>query len=183
MEIVDKDGTPRHSVFRLPPSATVPGLLAKTNAFGMSNTAYRAEMLRQIPASDPNGRLMDWYLATACWIRGARLAFDNTPGMLYRQYAENVARVLPPFAAADISRGTNLVLSHYHVVLSRVPNIPATIRAELESALANVQLFQRRVVQAPEVCAQYIDQLNSLQPVYLWWEWVAHPMLEDLWKS
>lgn len=183
MEIVNKDGSPQNSIFRLTPNATVPGLLARMNAFGMSNTAYRTDLLRQIPTSDPNGRLMDWYLATASWIRGARLTFDNTPGMQYRQYAENVARVLPPFTVADISRATSLLLNHYHVVLARVPNIPAAIAAELESALANVQLFQRKVVEAPETCARYVAQLNSLQPVYLWWEWVAHPALEDLWKN
>ena len=183
MEIVDREGSRSGSAFRLPPTFVVPDFLARVNAFGMSNTAYRTTALRQIPGADPSGRLMDWYLATACWIRGARLAFDNTPGMQYRQYAENVARVLPPFTAADISRGTDLVLSHYHVVLSRVPNIPTPIKIALESALDSVQHFQLRVAESPDICAQYVDRLNRLQPVYLWWEWIAHPALEDLWRN
>ena len=87
MEIVKDDTQPTGLYFRLPPRA-IPGLLAKTNAFGMSNTAYRAEVLREIPPSPPQWRLMDWFRATACWIRDARLSFDNTPGMMYRQYAE-----------------------------------------------------------------------------------------------
>jgi hypothetical protein len=182
MEIVNRDGGLRNSVFRLPVGAILPDLLARMNAFGMSNTAYRTDLLRQIPATDPHGRLMDWYLATVCWIRGGRLAFDNSPGIQYRQYAENVARVLPPFTPADISRGIDLVLSHYNVVLSRVPNIPVTIKHTLESALAKVQVF-RRAVEVPDVCAQYVDRLNRLQPSYLWWEWIAHPSLEELWKS
>ncbi len=75
------------------------------------------------------------------------------------------------------------MLQHYGLVLSTVSDIPDAIQSELRSALENVQRFQRSVVEVPAICAQYVDRLNDLQTTYLWWEWVAHPSLEELWKT
>jgi hypothetical protein len=183
MEIVNQDGRSQGLVFQLGSSATMPSILTRTNVFGMSNTAYRTEMLRKIPSTDPHCRLMDWFIVTAAWIRGARFEFNNTPLMQYRQYEHNTARVLTPFTEADIRGGTTLVLQHYGLVLSTVSDIPDAIQSELRSALENVQRFQRSVVEVPAICAQYVDRLNDLQTTYLWWEWVAHPSLEELWKT
>jgi hypothetical protein len=183
MEIVNEDGGSLDTLFQPGPLAKIPSMLARTNAFGMSNTAYRTDLLREIPTTPPQCCLMDWFIATAGWIRGSRFHFDTTPRMQYRQYSRNIARVLPPFTSDDIRRGTALVLDHYRLVLSSVSSIPEVIRSELEFAHANAQLFLRKVVEVPAVCEQYVHRLNNLSAVYLWWEWVAHPSLEDLWKG
>ncbi len=183
MEIVDEGGDSLNSIFQPGPSAAIPRMLARANAFGMSNTAYRTDTLRGIPATPPQCVLMDWFIATSAWIRGTRFQFDSIPRMQYRQYSANTARVLSPFTSNDIRRGTALVLDHYNLVLSSVPSVPDAIRSELESARTNAQLFLARVVEVPAVCEQYVHHLNSLSAGYLWWEWVAHPSLEYLWKS
>ena len=59
MEIVKEDNQPTGLLFRPLASASIPQILARVNVFGMSNTAYRTDMLREIPSSPPQCRLMD----------------------------------------------------------------------------------------------------------------------------
>ena len=148
MEIVKEDGQSTGLLFGPVSPAAIPQMLARVNVFGMSNTAYRTDVLREIPPSPPQGRLMDWFLATAGWVRGARFSFDNTPRMKYRQYGNNTARVLPPFTTEYIRVATDLVLGHYELVLSQIPGMTEGIRRELESARANVQLFSSRIAES-----------------------------------
>ena len=96
MEIV-RNTTSLRPNFWAAASVAIPESLATVNVFGMSNTAYRTDVLRGISPSPPHCRLMDWFMATAGWIRGARFSFDNTPRMMYRQYGHNIAPILPPF--------------------------------------------------------------------------------------
>ena len=103
--------------------------------------------------------------------------------MKYRQYGHNVARVLPPFTTEDIRIATALVLDHYQLVLLHVPRVPDAIRGQLESARANVQMFSSRVAAAPDICERYVLRLNELPAKHFWWDCVAHPALEDQWKS
>ena len=183
MEIVREDDQPTGVFFGPVTSAAIPQMLARVNVFGMSNTAYRTDALREIPSSPPQCRLMDWFIVTAAWIRGARFSFDNTPRMKYRQYGDNTARILPPFTTAYIYTATALVLDHYQLVLSHITGMPKSIRSELEAARANVQLFSSRVAEFPEVCDRYVQCLNELPTSHIWWDCVAHPALEDQWKS
>jgi hypothetical protein len=183
MEIVKEDNQPTGLLFRPLASASIPQILARVNVFGMSNTAYRTDMLREIPSSPPQCRLMDWFIVTAAWTRGARFSFDNTPRMKYRQYGDNTARILPPFTTSYIYTATALVLDHYQLVLSHIAGMPKAIRRELEAARANVQLFSSRVAELPEVCDRYVQRLNELPKSHIWWDCVAHPALEDQWKS
>jgi hypothetical protein len=126
---------------------------------------------------------MDWYIATAAWMREARFSFDNTPHMKYRQYEGNVARIVPPFSVEYIRIATALVLDHYQLVLSHLPTVSYAIREELESARDNVQVFSSRVVDLPDIAEMYVQRLNKLPASHVWWDFVAHPTLEDLWKS
>ena len=183
MDIVGEDNQPTGICFGPVSSASIPQMLATVNVFGLSNTAYRTDVLRNIPPSPPSCRLMDWFLATAAWGQGARFSFDNTPRMKYRQYGHNTACVLPPFTTEYICRATALVLDHYQLVLSQMPKMPKAIRSELESARANVQLFSSLVAESPEMCERYVLRLNKLPASHFWWDWIAHPALEDQWKN
>jgi hypothetical protein len=183
LEIVQEDDQPTGLFFGPVVAAAIPQMLATVNVFGMSNTAYRTHVLREIPPSPPQCRLMDWFIATAGWIRGARFSFDNTPRMKYRQYENNTARVLSPFTTEYIRLATGLVLEHYELVLSHIPGMSDGIRGELESARANVQLFSSRIAEFPYICERYVLRLNKLPASHFWWDCVAHPALEDQWKS
>lgn len=183
MEIVKEDSQSTGLLFAPATNSSIPKILARVNVFGMSNTAYRTDMLRDVPPSPPQCRLMDWYIATAAWTREARFSFDHTPHMKYRQYGENVARIVPPFSTEYIRTATALVLDHYQLVLSHLPTVSNAIREELESARENVQVFSSRVVGLPDIAEKYTLRLNELPASHVWWDFVAHPTLEDLWKS
>ena len=94
MEIVKEHDQPTGLLFGPAACAAIPESLATGECVGMSNTAYRTDVLRGISPSPPHCRLMDWFMATAGWIRGARFSFDNTPRMMYRQYGHNIARII-----------------------------------------------------------------------------------------
>ena len=71
-----------------------------------------------IPAA---AALVDWYLMTMAWLQGARLAFDPTPRMDYRQHGANMARIRSPFTAERVRADTALVREHFRLVLDGLP--------------------------------------------------------------
>ena len=95
------------------PKSTLP----RTNAFGLSNTAYRSDVLRACLPIPAAAALVDWYLITMAWLQGARLAFDPTPRMDYRQHGANMARIRSPFTAERVRADTALVREHFRLVL------------------------------------------------------------------
>ena len=62
-------------------------LLVRNNVMGLSNTAYRSDLLRRCLPIPTEAELMDWLLAVRSLALGARLQFDPEPRMWYRQYS------------------------------------------------------------------------------------------------
>lgn len=156
-------------------------LMARCNVFGLSNSAYRAGILKAcLPVQDACV-LYDWLLATRAWAAGAVLSFDPEVRMTYRQHGANIAGVLPPYSAAYVARASALVLTHYDFALDPAWPMPAARRGELEDARRRARQFAGRVVASPERLDQYLAALNALEPAYVWWWPVAHPELEELW--
>lgn len=166
-----------------PPSGTAPEtLLPRYNVFGLSNSAYRTATLRRCLPVPDDCRLVDWLLGTRAWVLDSVMSFDPVPRMFYRQHTRNVARVLPPFAPQQVVEATERVLQHYHYALDSDWPVPATHRGALESARDAARQF-RGAVSQPATLAAYVEALNRLQPVYVWWWCVAHPALERIWKN
>jgi hypothetical protein len=182
-EIVDRDGRELGAVLEWPAGMEVDDLLPRYNLFGLSNTAYRAELLRECLPVPDECVLIDWLLATRAWALDARLGFDPTPRMRYRQYAANAAPMLPPFGPPEILRATERVLGHYRLMLDGDRALPAARRARLAAERARVQRFDAAIRGQPATLAAYVDHLNRLPPMRVWWWQVAHPMLESLWSS
>ena len=158
-------------------------MLPRNNVFGLSNTAYRTEMLRRclpIPAENP---LVDWLLATRAHALGARMAFDATPLMSYRQHGENIARVLPPFSGAEVDAASRHVLRHYHSLLDGPARLRDPQRERIDAESRRVRTFHLSLAASAERRRRYIDALNALPPRYVWWWCVANPKLEDVWRS
>ena len=170
--------------------------LAKVNVFGFSNTAYRCNVLKCCFPIPRETVMVDWLVVSKALASGATLFFDETSHMLYRQYETNTARVLSPYTPAQIAKATSLVLQHYDYVLS---NLPMSSKKGLQP-LVDVQTdtqsrFRTNVCQRKKAVEQfaqatqsltvlktYTKALNKLKPVFMWWECVAHPDLETLWK-
>lgn len=158
-------------------------MLPRNNVFGLSNTAYRTEVLRRclpIPAENP---LVDWLLATRAHALGARMVFDATPLMSYRQHGENIARVLPPFSGAEVDAAARHVLRHYRSLLEGPVALRDPQRARIDAESRRVREFHLALAESAERRQRYIEALNSLPPHYVWWWCVANPKLEDVWRS
>jgi len=158
-------------------------MLPRNNVFGLSNTAYRTEILRRclpIPAENP---LVDWLLATRAHGLGARMAFDATPLMSYRQHGENIARVLPPFSLAEVDAASRHVLRHYESLLDGPPRLRDAQRERIDAESRRVREFHLALAESAERRQRYIEALNALPPRCVWWWCVANPKLEDVWRS
>jgi hypothetical protein len=127
--------------------------------------------------------LIDWLLVTRAWSLGASLGFDQTPRMFYRQYAANVARVLPPFTPAGVRHAAERVLEHYRFALETESwPLPRRQRESLETVRQRAATFHRAMAD-PERLNRYVEALNALPPRYVWWWAVAHPDLETIWRD
>lgn len=158
-------------------------MLPRHNVFGLSNTAYRTEVLGRclpIPADDP---LVDWLLATRAHALGARMSFNPTPLMSYRQHGDNIARVLPPFTDAEVTAASRRVLRHYRSLLEGPPALTDEQRVRIDAESHRVREFQLALAESAERRQRYIEALNALPPHYVWWWCVANPKLEEVWRS
>lgn len=156
--------------------------LPTSNVFGLSNTAYRTTVLQRCLPVPAETALVDWYLATAAWGQGARMSFDATPHMRYRQHAGNIARVIPPFTPSYLQRATALVEGH-HEAVRRGRSLPAALRGRVERAAHRVRAFRCWTESSPDALTRYGAALHQLPTVHAWWWCVAHPDLEAMWSS
>ena len=183
MTLMDETGGALPGVFAPPPGADSSKLLPRLNLFGFSNTAYRSRVLADALTALPDTTLVDWWVVTRAWLQGATLTFDRRPRMAYRQYANNTARVLPPFTPAYLLTATAHVLNHYRLLEDVPENAPPESLSHLKMRHLEVQRFAAAITDR-DVLARYLEALHARsQTLYLWWEMVAHPDLETLWKS
>jgi len=183
LSLVDREGADLGVEFTLPETSDPDSLFPRYNVFGLSNSAYLASTLRRCCPIPPDALLVDWYLSTRAWLQGARLGFDRTPRMRYRQHGQNTARVMPPFGAEQVRRDTERVLKHFELVLSHGLGGAVEARvAELQSVCDEVERFRSLVLSTDAVLEDYTSALNALRPAPLWWVTVAHPLLRQRFK-
>jgi hypothetical protein len=182
LTIIGEDGTPLGPVFGSGEKAGWRNDLLRHNVFGLSNSAFRSETLLGCLPIPREAVLIDWYLITLAVDRGARVTFDEAPLMRYRQYGSNTASVMPPFTGATVARSTDLVLTHYDLLLRREAGLSARMREDVEHARADAERFRSVFATDERVRGEYVHGLNALEPRYVWWWCVANSQLEHLWK-
>jgi len=183
MRIIDEHGNDLGIVLEPAEGQEITGLLSRSNVFGLSNTTYRAQILCRCLPIPADCVLVDWFLITRAWTQGARLDFDSTPRMTYRQHPLNTAPVLPPFTPQQVTLATGRVLDHYTLVLENIPELQPQHRVELEAARNHVKAFHKSIKDFPDILYRYVQALNQLPPNHMWWSCVAHPQLEEIWKN
>jgi len=182
MSIINEKGEPLEKQFQYPTNAILASQIPLCyNVYGLSNTIYSSDILKKILPIPEDCILVDWFLATSAWIHGARFSFDPVPRMLYRQYSMNTARILPPFSPDYILKATRLVVDHYLLVLTSIPEIPTFYKNQLEEQKQRVSLFLTSMKQNPEKLQLYVQRLNILPNDHIWWDMVAHPDLDRIW--
>ena len=184
LRLVDEAGQPLGLSLATPGEGDIESILPRTNAFGLSNTAYRSDVLRACLPIPAAARLVDWYLITMAWLQRARLAFDPTARMDYRQHGANLARMRSPFTAERVRADTALVREHFRLVLDNLPpgGLPERV-TQVRQAAADVAAFDQRVVEDAAGLTRYVQQLNAAPPPLLWWASVAHPPLRSQWST
>jgi hypothetical protein len=167
LRLVDERGASLDTTFTVPPDMAPEEVFPRTNAFGLSNTAYRTDVLRRCLPIPHEAALVDWYLSTRAWLSGATMA-----------------RVHPPFSQQQVIQDTARVREHFRLVrASRLDDAIPERLAKLERAAADVELFFKRVVLQPARLGDYVAALNELSTTSLWWAWVADAALRHLWAN
>ena len=183
LQIIDHDGQDLFLTLGLPPGFRLSNVLPRNNLFGLSNSAFRSELLLRclpIPASVD---LVDWFLATRAWLLGARLGFDNTTRMRYRQHGGNMARVRRPFTEEQVIQDTRMVRKHFRILRTGGGEGYVAERfAELERVAEDVEVFYQRVILDSARLTQYVAAFNGLAIPPIWWACVAYPALEHFWR-
>ena len=182
LDVMDESGRDLGVVFAPPVDLNLDTMLPRWNVFGFSNVVWRTDMLKRCLPIPATCLLFDWLLTTRAWSLGARLAFDRTSRMRYRQYSANTAAVLPPFTTEQVRVATSRVLAHYDIVLESSWRLAEPYRTQVAEARDRCRAFAAGVA-SPDRLASYVRALNSLPPRYIWWWSVANPELESLWKS
>jgi hypothetical protein len=184
LRLVDQEGRDLGLILDLPPRVPPEKVLPRNNVFGLSNSAYRSDLLRRCLPIPAQVVLVDWFLATKAWLVGGSLAFDSVTRMDYRQHGANMVRVTSPFTAKQVLQDTERVRDHFRIVgaLPKEGCIPERL-AELESVAADVEDFYRRIVLEPARLERYVQVLNDLETEPLWWSWVAHPAFTEMWTK
>jgi hypothetical protein len=184
LRLIDEKGRDLDALFGLNPAENADFFLPRWNVFGLSNSAYRAEVLKKCLPPPPDCSLVDWFLITMAWAMGARITFDATPRMGYRRHGRNTAPVLPPFDPGLILRAARQVCHHYRCLPARPKHEPLSRRwKQVRTEQARAEEFHGAVCENPAKLELYAEALARLSPRCVWWWAVAHPELEYLWKS
>lgn len=178
LSLIDERGQPIGLSFPAENAASVSQLaeqLPYANAFGLSNTAYRSTLLRQCIPLPENIQLIDWYLASRAWLLNARIHYDERCLMAYRQYANNIARILPPFTEQGLSKAFSLVLTHYETLRPYALENTHALSA-LDEAVTTVAQNQQRFENDSHWRTAYLQYLNeTTKTPWLWWHYLTQP--------
>lgn len=157
-------------------------ILQYNNFLGLSNTAWKSEILEKCLPVPEQCVTFDWLLAVRAWGLEARITFDSTVRMHYRQHDTNTACVIPPFSAEQIIRAAAIVTEHFRMLTAGSDGFSAQKFHTLRAAAARIETFRNAITSSDTVLDRYVTELNKLPPHRLWWLSVAHPALEDIWN-
>jgi hypothetical protein len=184
LRLVDQHRQDLGKTLTLPERASSDNILPRNNVFGFSNSAYQSELLRQCLPLPAGIALVDWFLATKAWLKGAKLAFDPIVRMEYRQHGANMAPIHFPFDENQVTRDTKRVREHFCLLqAATMENVLPDRWLQVQEAAEDVQLFSEQVVSQPEKLENYVRNLNALEPQVVWWWDVAQPALQWMWKD
>ena len=184
LRLVDQGGNVLGHYLRPPAHFTPDLILPRYNMFGLSNTAWRSGVLRGCLPIPPDIEIVDWFLATRAWLRGAAIFFDSAAGMDYRQHPSNMTRVQAPFSREQVIGDTKRVLYHFRRILETpLEGAIETRRKKIMKVVEDVEQFERFVIQDKKKLGRYVEDLNAMDLPLLWWYSVAHPSLKQAWSD
>ena len=182
LRLVDQKGGDLGLILGLPPQTSLEEVLPRNNIFGLSNSAFHTSLLRRCLPILTDVVFVDWYLATRAWLMGAKLAFDDVARMDYRQHDANMVRVSPPFTSKQITYDTERVRQHFQLLLTvSTKEYKADRLSELMRVRNDIDTFHQEIILQPRQLERYVHDLNELDLAPVWWSWIAHPSLRQMW--
>lgn len=182
LRLVDEQGADMRAAFRIQAGMRPEDAFPRHNIFGLSNSAYRCDLLRECLPIPDEAILVDWFLSSRAWLFEVTMEFGAEVQMDYRQHGANTARVLGPFDAEQVARDTSRVLDHFRLLqASPLDGASKPRLAATAEAASDITLFYKRVVPDSDTLTTYVKRLNALEIPPLWWASVAHPSLQSLW--
>src|SRR5665648_37258 len=184
LQLIDETGRELGLTVGLTKGEEADQVLPRHNVFGLSNVAFRSDLLRRCLPIPDEVVLVDWFLATRAWLLGARFGFDPEVRMYYRQHGANTARMRPPFLEEQVIGDTRLVRDQFRILIANLTEGALSTRTRsLKQVAADVELFYERVAVRPVRLEQYVKALNALGTMSYWWATVAQPELSEMWNS
>ena len=68
-------------------------------------------------------------------------------------------------------------------MFSNVYSIPEKMKTELEDVRSYIGSFYKTISNNSDVLRSYVTGLNEKSGVHIWWDFVADPHLESIWKK
>ena len=183
LDIIDEEGKATGINFGFNELVNIDEFIYYGNIFGMSNTAYRTEILKQCLPIPPECFIFDWYLALSAWAINAEFIYDPEVHMKYRQYGENSTKILPPFTNNQIVLATQQVINHFQLVLENIVALQGEQKKKIEERLEQTTYFLDAILADSDTLNRYVELINQRPMEKYWWAYVAQPELEEIWKS
>ncbi len=184
LRLVDERNRNLDLVMQLPEGTAPADILPRHNLYGLSNSAYRCDVLAQCLSIPADVVHVDWFIATRAWLNDAAFGFDPVVRMDYRQHGANMAYNRGPFSPERVEADTAAVQRHFKILRVAPPQAAVPERlALLEQVAADIDAFHQRVVTDPERLSRYVHELNALPLLPIWWSHIAHASLRFLWTN
>lgn len=180
LALVDESLKPLHAT--LSPDSQKIESLPQSNVFGLSNTAYRTSLLRQIFPLPIQVDTVDWYMAAVSVALQARIHVRPEEDMFYRQHGRNMAGPMLPMDAVRVETGTRISLVFLKAMLEN-KHLDGYLRQQYQQRLNSVVVFQKAIVAVPNMLNTYVSEFNKMKVDIQWWNAVAHPSLQDMWQK
>ena len=179
MNLIDSSGNDLNILLSEPDDWNIEKNILKTNIFGLTNSAYKSTTLLKCMPIPEDCALVDWYLISRAVEQKADIIFSREALVSYRQYDNNIARILPPFTEKDLLKAADCIKNHYTCLLTTLPNKESRFCRNVAEENDRFLDFFRIVCESSTKIKEYLMELNKLSGPFLWWEWVNHPALEE----
>lgn len=80
-------------------------------------------------------------------------------------------------------KACELVLGHYRIALAEAPERFPQMLEDMDRISENAKHFFQVMQSSRSVLQDYVNALNELPIQHVWWDCVAHPELEKIWKQ
>lgn len=143
------------------------------NAFGLSNTAYRLEIIEKVIPKEPGCPLMDWYMITQAFLNKLKVKTVECLFARYRQYPANFFKLVPPFEKSDVIKNIHLAASHFQYLLKGCDEILNSKKSKSIQKLKDLEKLKERVENDSAYTTEYL-QYYSTRPYGLKWSEITY---------